>query len=85
MTLLAAGKMRAGLQKPGTAPTPSAGWARFKLIPALAAASRGMALAWHTGCEQEQASGPVFALAAKAGLRVCCENSGGIFDSLDGS
>ena len=62
----------------------SAGWARYLLVPSLAEASM-RALAWHTGCEQEEASGLVFAAAKAAGLRVGCENSGGIFDQLNGT
>ena len=68
----------------GDCPDPiSSGWARYLMVPALANAS-SRALAWHTGCEQQYASRIVFEEAAKAGLRVGCENSGGIFDSLSG-
>ena len=69
----------------GDCPFPiSSDWARYLLIPSLAQAS-SKALAWHTGCEQEFASVAVFTEAAKVGLRVGCENSGGIFDQLNGS
>ena len=82
---LAAGHTRIGTMcKHGDCPDPIAGgWARGKLIPSLAKASP-LALAWHTGCEQTQASGPVFALAEAHGLHVGCENSGGIFDKYEG-
>lgn len=82
---LGQGKMRDIGSCRGDCPDPiSAGWARYLLIPSLAQAST-RALAWHTGCEQQQASGPVFAAAKVAGLRVGCENSGGIFDGLNGT
>ena len=83
---LGRGEMRSlGPCSHGDCPFPiSAGWARYLLIPPLARSS-SKALAWHTGCEQQFASGVVFAEAAKVGLRVGCENSGGIFDQLNGS
>lgn len=83
---LRAGRTRIGeVCKRGDCPDPiAAGWARGKLIPPLANTSL-LALAWHTGCEQTQASGPVFELAKANGLRVGCENSGGIFDAYAGT
>ena len=82
---LGQGRMRNIGSCHGDCPDPiSAGWARYLLIPSLAQASM-RALAWHTGCEQQEASGPVFAAAKAAGLRVGCENSGGIFDKFNGS
>jgi hypothetical protein len=83
---LGRGQMRSlGHCTSGDCPFPiSSGWARYLLVPALAKAS-SRALAWHTGCEQQLASAAVFTAAARAGLRVGCENSGGIFDRLNGS
>jgi hypothetical protein len=82
---LGEGRMRDIGSSRGDCPDPiSAGLARYLLVPSLAKAST-RALAWHTGCEQQQASGPVFAAAKNAGLRVGCENSGGIFDKLNGT
>lgn len=82
---LGEGRMRDIGSCHGDCPDPiSAGWARYLLVPSLAKAST-RALAWHTGCEQEEASGLVFAAAEKAGLRVGCENTGGIFDRLNGT
>ena len=60
---LGQGRMRNIGSCHGDCPDPiSAGWARYLLIPSLAQASM-RALAWHTGCEQQEASGPVFAAA----------------------
>jgi hypothetical protein len=82
---LGEGRMRDIGSCSGDCPDPiSAGWARYLLVPSLAKASM-RALAWHTGCEQQAASGLVFAAAKDAGLRVGCENSGGIFDNLNGT
>ena len=36
----------------------AAGWARYLLVPSMARTSKS-ALAWHTGCEQEQGSSPL--------------------------